>query len=226
MNVAERVAARRAAAELRFGMLEREVPEAWWHAKRATDVIVSCVVLALAAPFLLVAMLGIVLVSPGSPVFRQERVGEGGRRFKLIKLRTMVNGAHEMLDDVRHLNEVSGPVFKIRNDPRLHPLGSLLRRTSLDEIPNFINVLLGDMSVVGPRPPLPEEVAHYDDHAKLRLCMKPGITCLWQISGRSNLSFDEWVALDRRYIESWTPWGDWLLILRTIPAVIHGEGAH
>jgi lipopolysaccharide/colanic/teichoic acid biosynthesis glycosyltransferase len=204
----------------------RDIPTSWRIAKRATDVVVSLGILTVTLPFTLLAMLGVVLASPGSPFFMQERVGENGRPFKMLKLRTMVDGAHLMLDDVRHLNEVDGPVFKIRNDPRLHGLGPLLRRTSLDEIPNFINVLRGDMSVVGPRPPLPNEVEHYDQHAKLRLSIKPGITCLWQISGRSNLSFDDWVALDREYIETWTPWGDIGLILRTIPAVIRGEGAH
>ncbi len=204
----------------------RRVPRFWFAAKRAIDVVVSLLILALASPFLILAMLMIVMASPGSPLFLQERVGENGRRFKMFKLRTMVDGAHLMLDDVRHLNEVDGPVFKIRNDPRLHGLGALLRRTSLDEIPNFVNVLIGDMSVVGPRPPLRHEVEHYDEYAKIRLTIKPGITCLWQINGRSNVSFDDWVELDREYIETWTPWGDLLLILRTIPAVIRGEGAH
>lgn len=204
----------------------RPIPVWWRIVKRATDIAVSLCMLAVTLPFMLLAMLGIVLVSPGSPIFMQERVGQNGRRFKMFKLRTMVDGAHLMLDDVRHLNEVDGPVFKIRNDPRHHLLGPLLRRTSLDEIPNFVNVLVGDMSVVGPRPPLPHEVENYDQHATLRLTIKPGITCLWQISGRSNLSFDDWVELDRQYIETWTPWDDLLLILRTIPAVIRGEGAH
>jgi len=204
----------------------REIPRSWRIAKRITDIIVSLVVLTVLFPVLLLAMAAIVLVSPGSPIFMQERVGENGRRFKMFKLRTMVDGAHLMLDDVRHLNEVDGPVFKVRNDPRLHLLGPLLRRTSLDEVPNFINVLLGDMSIVGPRPPLPEEVEHYDVRATVRLTIKPGITCLWQISGRSNISFDQWVELDRRYIETWTPWGDLLLMLRTIPAVLRGDGAH
>jgi lipopolysaccharide/colanic/teichoic acid biosynthesis glycosyltransferase len=220
MNLAE---SPRLAAALPYA---RPIPLAWRAAKRGTDIAVSLAILAVTLPFMLFAMLGIVLVSPGSPIFMQERVGQNGRRFKMFKLRTMVDGAHLMLDDIRHLNEVDGPVFKIRNDPRLHLLGPLLRRTSLDEIPNFVNVLIGDMSVVGPRPPLPHEVDNYDQHATLRLTIKPGITCLWQISGRSNVSFDDWVELDREYIETWTPWGDLVLILRTIPVVIRGEGAH
>lgn len=208
------------------GAASRKVPQSWRVMKRGVDIVVSVSMLAVMAPVMLLAMLAIFAVSPGPPIFSQERVGEGGRRFKLFKLRTMVGGAHLMLDDIRHLNEVDGPVFKIRNDPRLHAVGSFLRRTSLDEVPNFVNVLLGDMSVVGPRPPLPHEVEHYDDHAMVRLSMKPGITCLWQINGRSNVSFDEWVALDRYYIETWTPWGDLGIILRTAPAVIRGDGAH
>jgi lipopolysaccharide/colanic/teichoic acid biosynthesis glycosyltransferase len=220
MNLAE---SPRLAAALPYA---RRIPASWHAVKRGTDIVVSLCILAVTLPFVLLAMLGIVLVSPGSPIFMQERIGENGRRFKMFKLRTMVDGAHLMLDDVRHLNEVDGPVFKIRNDPRLHLLGPFLRRTSLDELPNFVNVLIGDMSVVGPRPPLPHEVDHYDQHATLRLTIKPGITCLWQISGRSNLSFDDWVELDRQYIETWTPVSDLGLILRTIPAVIRGEGAH
>ena len=212
--------------EARSRFREQAVP-AWWHAvKRGTDVVLSLAALVVAAPLLILAALGIAAVSPGSPVFAQERVGKNGRPFRMFKLRTMVDGAHLMHDDVRHLNEVSGPVLKIRNDPRLHALGRLLRRTSIDEFPNFINVLRGDMSIVGPRPPLPGEVAQYDAHAWRRLSVKPGITCLWQVSGRSNVSFDEWIALDIDYIEHWSPWRDITIVLRTIPAVIRGDGAH
>jgi lipopolysaccharide/colanic/teichoic acid biosynthesis glycosyltransferase len=116
-------------------------------------------------------------------------------------------------------------VFKLRRDPRLHALGALLRRTSIDELPNFVNVLMGDMAIVGPRPPLPEEVAHYDDRARRRLTVKPGVTCLWQVSGRCELSFEQWMALDNAYIDSWTPFGDFAIIAQTIPAVIRGVGA-
>ena len=144
----------------------------------------------------------------------------------MFKLRTMVRGAHLLHDDMAQYNEVAGPVFKMKCDPRLHPLGSLLRRTSIDELPNFINVLRGEMSVVGPRPPLRSEVASYDEYALRRLEVKPGVTCLWQISGRSQVSFDEWMALDNAYIDHWTPLMDLSIIARTIPAVIRGIGAH
>ena len=138
----------------------------------------------------------------------------------------LVRNAHERRHEVHHLNEADGPVFKLRRDPRLHPLGAFLRRTSIDELPNFVNVLLGHMAIVGPRPPLPEEVAHYDDHALRRLTVKPGVTCLWQVSGRCELSFEQWMALDNAYIDSWTPLGDFAIIAQTIPAVIRGVGAH
>ncbi len=203
------------------------VRPAWFApAKRALDVTLALLVLIVTSPVIVAATIGIVAVSGGNPFYRQHRVGLGGRRFRMFKLRTMVRGAHAMLPELRALNEVDGPVFKMRDDPRLHPLGALLRRTSVDELPNFINVLLGDMAIVGPRPPLPEEVAHYDGYALRRLVVKPGVTCLWQISGRSHLSFDEWMALDNEYIDGWSPWYDLAIVAKTIPAVLRGVGAH
>ena len=190
------------------------------------DMTVAIGALVVSAPLIALAALGIACVSPGSPFFTQERVGRDGRAFRMFKLRTMIDGAHLIHDDLHPFSEVDGPVFKIRNDPRLHPLGKMLRRTSIDELPNLINVLWGDMSIVGPRPPLPREVARYDAFARRRLTVKPGITCLWQISGRSNLSFDEWMRLDNRYIDTWSPWGDFVILLKTVPAVLRGEGAH
>lgn len=199
-----------------------------WYvpAKRAIDIVLSLTILTVTAPVVLGAMLGIVIVTRGNPLFRQERVGRGARRFRMWKLRTMVRDAHAMLPELRKFNEADGPVFKMRDDPRLHGLGSFLRRTSIDELPNFVNVLTGEMSIVGPRPPLPEEVAHYDTYALRRLVVKPGVTCLWQISGRSHLAFEEWMALDNAYIDGWSPGGDLAIIARTIPAVLRGVGAH
>lgn len=213
-------------AVLRDGAPSRRLPAWFCPAKRVLDVTVAGVGLVLTSPLLLAAMAGIVLVTGEGPLYRQERVGLNGRQFKMYKLRTMVRNAHERRHEIRHLNEADGPVFKVRRDPRLHPLGALLRRTSIDELPNFVNVLMGDMAIVGPRPPLPEEVAHYDERALRRLTVKPGVTCLWQISGRSELSFEQWMALDNAYIESWTPLGDFGIIARTVPAVIRGVGAH
>ena len=206
--------------------VERAVPVAWSTLKRALDLAVAGCALLVAAPLIAVAALGIVCVSPGSPFFLQERVGKDGRRFRLYKLRTMIDGAHLTHDEMLALSEVDGPVLKIRNDPRLHALGKLLRRTSIDELPNLVNVLRGDLSLVGPRPPLVCEVLSYDDFARRRLTVKPGITCIWQISGRSNISFDEWMRLDNHYIDTWTPLGDLAILLKTIPAVVRGEGAH
>jgi lipopolysaccharide/colanic/teichoic acid biosynthesis glycosyltransferase len=215
------------AAAIEAALLAPPDRPVWMRAtKRVLDVFVALAILILTAPLILVAMAGIVLVDFGNPVFRQERIGRNGRCFMMFKLRTMVHGAHDLLPELRRYSDVDGPVFKMRDDPRLHALGAFLRRTSIDELPNFVNVLLGHMSVVGPRPPLPEEVAHYDVYALRRLVVKPGITCLWQISGRSQLSFDEWMELDNRYIDTWTPILDLKIIARTVPAVVHGNGAH
>ncbi|MDP9025374.1 MAG: sugar transferase [Candidatus Eremiobacteraeota bacterium] len=204
----------------------RTVPASWHFAKRAIDIVVGLSVMVFCAPLVFLAILAIMVVSPGSPFFIQERVGRGGRVFRMYKLRTMVTGAHLMHEELRHLNEADGPVFKIRNDPRLHAFGALLRKLSIDEMPNFINVLLGDMSIVGPRPPLPSEVEHYSEYAARRLTVKPGVTCLWQISGRCNISFEEWMVLDNLYIDTWTPVSDLAIIAKTVPAVLSGVGAH
>ena len=220
------LAPNRAARRRRVAIVRRVVPGSWVVLKRTMDLVVAIGALVLTAPVIGVAALGIACVSPGSPFFTQDRVGKDGRRFRLFKLRTMIDGAHLIHDELHPLSEVDGPVFKIRNDPRLHPLGKMLRRTSIDELPNLLNVILGDMSIVGPRPPLAREVARYNDFARRRLTVKPGITCLWQISGRSNLSFDEWMRLDNAYIDTWSPWGDFIILLKTVPAVLRGEGAH
>ena len=209
-----------------FTARARDLPAWYAPAKRFIDVTVASVGLVITSPVLLIAMAGIVLVTGEGPFFRQERVGIGGQRFTMWKLRTMVRNAHERREEVQHLNEVDGPVFKVRRDPRLHRLGGLLRRTSIDELPNFVNVLTGDMAIVGPRPPLPEEVVRYDQFAMRRLSVKPGVTCLWQVSGRSELSFEEWMALDCAYIQGWTPLVDLTIIARTIPAIVGGVGAH
>jgi lipopolysaccharide/colanic/teichoic acid biosynthesis glycosyltransferase len=210
----------------RPGIGLRLTPRWWFALKRCIDIAGAVAGLIVTAPVVVAAALAIVAVSPGSPFFAQERVGWEGRRFRLFKLRTMVDGAHLEHERLRHLSDVSGPVFKMRKDPRLHALGGLLRRTSVDELPNLVNVLLGDMSLVGPRPPLPSEVEHYDAFAMRRLTVRPGITCLWQVEGRSNVDFATWMMLDNEYVDTWTPWGDLALIARTIPAVVRGEGAH
>jgi lipopolysaccharide/colanic/teichoic acid biosynthesis glycosyltransferase len=204
----------------------RLVPAWWLGFKRVFDIVVAAMVLLPALPVIAIAALAVVLVDRGAPFYSQERVGYMGRRFRMFKLRTMVEGAHDMRDDLLHLNEVDGPVFKIKDDPRLHPLGSFLRRTSIDELPNLFNVLRGEMSLVGPRPPLPSEVEHYGPYEMRRLSVVPGITCLWQISGRCSISFDEWMRLDNEYIDTWSPLKDAEILVRTIPAVIRKDGAH
>ena len=194
-------------------------------AKRLLDVGVSLLVLALTAPVILLAAIAIRLTSPGSVLFRQERIGLNGRIFTLYKFRTMIEDAHERRAEVEHLNEMNGPVFKAKDDPRVTPIGKFLRRFSLDEIPQLWNVLKGDMSLVGPRPPIPEEVASYHRWHRRRLSMKPGLTCLWQVSGRNNVDFDRWMELDLQYIDNWSPSLDFKILLRTIPAVLSGRGA-
>ena len=205
---------------------EREVPESWWAIKRTVDLCLGLTLSVLALPIVALAALAIMAVTGGSPFYAQERVGQYGRRFRMFKLRTMVENAHELRDQLMHLNEADGPVFKIRNDPRLHALGPFLRRTSIDELPNFLNVLLGEMSLVGPRPALPCEIEHYDAFAQRRLEVPQGITCLWQINGRSDVSFEHWMELDNRYVNEWTPLGDLVILVKTIPAVLRKDGAH
>jgi exopolysaccharide biosynthesis polyprenyl glycosylphosphotransferase len=194
--------------------------------KRLLDVVVSAAALAvLAVPLLLIA-LAIKLSSRGPVLFKQLRCGLNGRRFTLLKFRTMYLGAEGKLDEVAHLNEVKGPAFKARHDPRATHVGRLLRRLSIDELPQLFNVLLGHMSLVGPRPPLPEEVARYERWQRRRLSMKPGLTGLWQVSGRAGLDdFNRWIALDLAYIDQWSLWLDLKIILRTIPAVLSAQGA-
>ena len=169
--------------------------------------------------------LAIKLDSPGPVFFRQRRVGLQGRTFDIFKFRSMYLDAEERLESLRAQNEMSGPVFKMKNDPRITRVGRFIRRTSLDEFPQFWNVLRGEMSVVGPRPPLPSEVRQYKRWQRRRLSVKPGITCVWQISGRNNIDFDRWMQLDLEYIDQWSLWNDIQICLKTIPAVLGSRGA-
>ncbi len=194
-------------------------------AKRALDVAVSSLVLFLAFPVVTVIAGLIKLTSGGDVLFRQTRCGLNGRFFTLYKFRTMVEDAEERRRELLHLNEMNGPVFKLRSDPRVTFVGRFLRKFSLDELPQLWNVLRGDMSLVGPRPPIPEEVARYKRWQRRRLAMKPGLTCLWQISGRNDVDFDRWMELDLQYIDSWTPMLDLKILVKTIPVVLSGKGA-
>jgi lipopolysaccharide/colanic/teichoic acid biosynthesis glycosyltransferase len=194
-------------------------------AKRCFDLVLSTVALFLMAPLCLVVAAIVRATTPGPVIYRQTRIGRGGVPFECLKFRTMVNGAHQARADVLALNEMAPPVFKIRRDPRVTAVGRFLRRYSIDEIPQFVNVLRGDMSVVGPRPPLPEEVAKYRPGDRQRLAVAQGITCLWQVSGRGRVGFDEWMRLDAEYIARRSFWLDLLIVVRTVPAVLSGRGA-
>ena len=193
--------------------------------KRGIDVTLSTVMLVLALPVVGFIALLIKGTAGGRVLFRQTRCGLNGRRFTLYKFRTMIEGAEERQGDLLHLNEMDGPVFKLSKDPRVTRLGRFLRRFSLDELPQLWNVLRGDMSLVGPRPPIPDEVARYQRWQRRRLSMKPGLTCLWQISGRNQIDFESWMALDLEYIDTWSPWLDMKILLKTVPAVLSGRGA-
>ena len=193
--------------------------------KRAMDVAGATVALLLLWPVILAAAIAIKLDTRGPVFYRQRRIGAGGREFGFFKLRTMQVGADEMKCDLQQENEASGPVFKMRADPRITRVGRFLRRSSIDELPQFWNVLQRDMSLVGPRPPTPDEVVHYEPWQLRRLQITPGITCLWQVSGRSEVAFVDWVRLDLRYAERRSPVYDLGLIVKTVPAVISGRGA-
>lgn len=193
--------------------------------KRIMDIVISAILLVVFFPFCVVVGTLIKLTSKGPVIYKQVRCGLYGRRFVLFKFRSMREGAEDVLWEIKHLNEMDGPVFKMRNDPRVTPLGRFLRRSSIDELPQFWNVLKGDMSLVGPRAPLPEEVREYSRWQRRRLSVKPGITCLWQVSGRNEIDFHEWMKLDLHYIDNWSLLLDLKILLRTFPVVLLGRGA-
>jgi len=196
------------------------------YGKRALDLVGASIALVLSAPVMLLAALAIKIETHGPVLYRSTRVGRGGKPFTFYKLRSMVNGADRHRHHLSHLNECDGPVFKISRDPRVTVVGRFLRTTSLDELPQLWNVLRGDMSLVGPRPPIPDEVSHYQPWQMRRLDVRPGLTCLWQISGRSRIGFEEWMRLDLEYIQRRSFRLDFRILLRTIPAVISREGAY
>jgi exopolysaccharide biosynthesis polyprenyl glycosylphosphotransferase len=195
-------------------------------AKRALDVIVSFCALVLLTPLMAVVALLIKFESRGAVLYRQERIGLNKRRFLIYKFRTMVPNADKMQTELEMLNEVDGPVFKIKNDPRRTRIGGFLRRTSIDELPQLLNVLTGDMSLVGPRPlPVRDYDGFNEDWQRRRFSIRPGITCLWQVNGRSSISFEKWMQLDLQYMDEWSLWLDVKILAQTIPAVLKGSGA-
>ena len=213
VTVLPHAAAHRASFYLRFG-------------KRLLDLLGALGSMVVLSPLMLVVAIAIKLESRGPVFYRSTRIGRDGRPFTFLKFRSMFDGADRQRQEISHLNEMDGPIFKISRDPRVTRIGRFLRVTSIDEIPQFLNVLRGEMSLVGPRPPIPEEVAQYEPWQFRRLDVKPGITCLWQISGRSRLSFKEWMRLDLEYIKHQSLWLDLRILLRTIPAVLSREGAY
>lgn len=194
--------------------------------KRAIDVVGAALALLMLSPIFVVSAVLVSLSSPGPVFYRQQRVGRNGRLFNFLKFRTMLVDADEKRSELESSNECDGPIFKIRRDPRVTAAGRILRKFSIDELPQLVHVLRGEMSLVGPRPPLPEEVATYNDWERQRLLVKPGITCIWQVSGRSDLDFDTWVNLDVSYIRDWDLALDLEILAKTIPAVLSGRGAY
>jgi lipopolysaccharide/colanic/teichoic acid biosynthesis glycosyltransferase len=194
--------------------------------KRGFDALASLAAIIVLFPLFVLVGLAIKATSPGPIIYKQIRVGEGGRPFWLYKFRSMVHNADHLKDSLSQFNETSGPTFKMRRDPRVTPVGRILRKFSLDELPQLWNILRGDMSIVGPRPPLPQEVAKYQPWQLPRLSVPQGLTCIWQVSGRSNVGFDDWVKLDLRYIDSWSFLLDLKIIAQTVLVVLRGSGAY
>jgi exopolysaccharide biosynthesis polyprenyl glycosylphosphotransferase len=195
-------------------------------AKRVFDVVFAALSLLLLLPLMLTIAAAIRITSPGPILFRQTRCGLGGRLFTLYKFRSMINNAEQLRAELHQLNELDGPVFKISDDPRITSVGRWLRRFSIDELPQLWNILRGDMSFVGPRPAVPDEVEQYEPWQRRRLRMRPGLTCIWVLEGRNHLDFNRWIQLDLAYIDTWSLWLDTKIFLRTIPIVLTGRGAY
>jgi exopolysaccharide biosynthesis polyprenyl glycosylphosphotransferase len=194
--------------------------------KRILDFSVALITVIIVFPVMMLVALLIKIASPGPILFPQKRVGHNKRKFTMYKFRTMVVDAEKQMEQLQHLNEVSGPVFKIKDDPRITPIGKFLRKTSIDELPQLFSVLKGDMSLVGPRPlPVRDYEGFNEDWQRRRFSVKPGITCLWQVQGRSSISFEKWMELDLQYIDKWSLWLDLQILAQTIPAVLRGSGA-
>ena len=203
-----------------------ETKRAYQFGRRAQDILFSALALLALAPFMLLLALIIVIDSPGAgPIFVQERIGKNGKSFRFFKFRSMVPQAEEKLGELLKDNEMDGPVFKIKEDPRITRIGKFIRKTGIDELPQLLNILKGNMSLVCPRPALPREVEQYDEFDRRRLSVKPGLTCYWQIQPhRNSLSFEEWMELDQKYIRERSFWVDWKIIFGTVKAVVTMQG--
>ncbi len=223
MTSAERTAQRRQYLD-RAEILQKK--KAYWLVRRSQDILFSLLALIVLAPALIALAIVIWVDSPGaSPIFSQVRIGRDGKPFRFFKFRSMIPNAEDHLEALLEYNEMEGPVFKIKDDPRITRVGKVIRKTSLDELPQLINVLRGDMSIVGPRPALPREVEQYDDYERQRLYVQPGLTCYWQIlPHRNDLSFEEWLELDLKYIRERSFLVDWKIIFRTFRAILGMQG--
>lgn len=193
--------------------------------KRAIDILGSALGIICLSPLMIIIALAIKIDSKGPIIFVQERVGKNGKTFKMYKFRSMVANAEELLNKLKDKNEMSGPMFKIKNDPRVTKVGRFIRKTSIDELPQLFNVFKGEMSLVGPRPNLPREVIHFNKFQKQKLLVKPGLTCYWQVMGRNNIDFEEWMELDIKYINERSTWTDIKLILKTVKVLFGDKNA-
>lgn len=194
--------------------------------KRAMDIVGSAIGLILLSPLFILVALAIKVEDPkGKVFFAQKRCGKNNKPFQMYKFRSMVSNAEELLEELMEQNEMDGPVFKIKEDPRITRVGKFIRKTSIDELPQLFNILTGDMSIVGPRPAIPHEVAEYNDYQKQRLLVKPGLTCIWQVSGRNSIGFDEWIDMDLEYIEKRNLWMDIKLIFKTVRVLFGDDNA-
>ncbi len=210
----------------KFMVVESDDSRLYLLGKRLFDIAASIFALVILSPVFIVTAIVVKIEDGGPAFFTQTRVGKDGRLFRMFKFRSMCLNAEDMVIDLKHKNEADGPVFKIEDDPRVTKVGAFIRKYSVDELPQLINILRGDMSIVGPRPPLECEVEQYNWFEKQRLLVKPGLTCYWQCSGRSDIGFDEWVKMDLKYIKERNSRTDMLIILKTIPAVFAAKGAY
>ena len=206
--------------------LSNNVRKSYLVVKRIIDIIGSAIGIILLLPVFIIVSILIKLEDPkGKIFFGQERCGQYSKKFKMLKFRSMVYNAEELLKELQHLNEQTGPVFKIKDDPRITKIGKFIRKTSIDELPQLFNILKGEMSLVGPRPPIPREVAQYNDYQLQRLAVKPGLTCYWQVGGRNSIDFDQWVELDLKYIQERSTWVDIKLIFKTFFVLFGDDNA-
>lgn len=209
-----------------YEVIEPKEGPVYMFCKRAMDIIGSLAGLILLSPLLLIIAIAIKIEDPkGSIFFAQQRCGKDNKLFPMYKFRSMVSNAEELLEELMEHNEMDGPVFKIKDDPRITKVGKFIRKTSVDELPQLFNILRGDMSIVGPRPAIPHEVAEYNDYQRQRLLVKPGLTCIWQVSGRNSIGFDEWMEMDLEYITTRSLWMDIKLIFKTVGVLFGDENA-